>query len=64
MAGLYEARFASTDDPDLDAETTLLEDRQMTLDAVVAACRKYKVRARVIEDGVLVGEFVPNTGVR
>jgi hypothetical protein len=59
MPGLYQAQFASTDDPELDGETTLLEDAAMTLDDIVAASRKYKVRAKVIEDGKLVASVVP-----
>jgi hypothetical protein len=32
----------------------------MTLDDIAAACRKYRVRARVVEDGQLVATVVPS----
>lgn len=59
MTGPYEARFAFTDDAELDAATLLLEHTPMTLEEIFAACRRYGVRAQVIEGGKLVGEFVP-----
>jgi hypothetical protein len=43
----YAVAFASTDEPDLDAETTRLEDEPMTLDAIRDACRWYASSAGV-----------------
>jgi hypothetical protein len=54
----------STDDPELDAETIKLEDSEHTLDVIVETCRRLGVRARVLEDGVLLGTFLPAIGER
>jgi len=58
-AKLYAVAFGATDDPQLDAETIALEENPMTLDVILDASRRYKVRARLIQDGQLVGELVP-----
>ncbi len=58
--GLYQAFYSSTDDADLDHETTLLEHHPQTPDEIIAACRKYQVKARVVEDGEVIGDFVPS----
>jgi hypothetical protein len=47
----YPVCFDSTDDPDLDAETTRLEDSPMTLAEIQATCERYRVRARYQADG-------------
>jgi len=60
MPALYEVAFSSADDADIDAELTLLEDKPMTLEDITAVCEKYKIRAKVIEDGRLVREIVPD----
>lgn len=52
----YAVSWQSTDDPDLDAELILLEDREHTLDEIRAICRRYDVGARVF-DGDLVKEL-------
>lgn len=46
----YEVGFASTDDAELDHETTLLEDEPRTMDEILAACVRYGVRARVKDE--------------
>ena len=56
---LLRAFYGSTDDTDLDAETTLLEDSPQTFEQIKATCRKYSVLARVIRDGKLIGEVTP-----
>ena len=56
---LYTVTFDSAENPDVDGETTLLEDKPQSLDAIMAACQKHGVLARVIEDGQLVAEIVP-----
>ena len=56
---LYAVAFAATDDPQLDAETIALEEHPMTLEGILEASRRYKVRARLIEDGQVIAEFVP-----
>jgi hypothetical protein len=54
----YPVCFDSTDDADLDAETSLLEDDPMSLAEIQAACERYRVRARYQVDGE-TREFVP-----
>jgi hypothetical protein len=54
---LFKARFDTTDDPDLDAETTLLEDAPLTLDEIKATCRRYRVRARYRDENDVVHEL-------
>jgi hypothetical protein len=58
---LYNVGFDSTDDAELDAETTLLEDHPMRLDDIKAACERYRVRARFVsvDGGNEVQEYVP-----
>jgi len=58
-AKLYEVAFAATEDPELDAETIALEEKPLALDAILDVSRRYKVRARLIENGQVIGEFVP-----
>jgi hypothetical protein len=45
----FSARFGTTNDPDLDGQTTLIEDTPLTLDEIKAVCRKYRVRARYLD---------------
>jgi hypothetical protein len=59
MAGLYEADFVRDDDEELDSELIRIEDGRMSLEAIVAICRKHGVRARIMANGKLIGEFVP-----
>jgi hypothetical protein len=55
----YAVAFDSTDNADIDSETTLLKDSPQTLDAILATCRKHGVRARVSEGDQLLAEIVP-----
>jgi hypothetical protein len=58
VAGLYQPHYSSTDDPALDHETTLEEDRgPVTLDHIRVICLRYHVHARIEIDGRLVGEM-------
>ena len=58
MAGLYQPRYSSLDDPALDHETRLEEDKgPVALDHIRAVCLQYHVRARIELDGKLVGEM-------
>jgi hypothetical protein len=63
-AKTYAVAYSSTDDSDLHEQTTRLEDKEHTLDVIVETCRRLGVRARVLEDGVLLGTFLPAIGER
>jgi hypothetical protein len=56
---LYSVAIDSNPGPDLAADTPLLDGALHTLDDIVAACVRHAVRARVVENGQLIGEFVP-----
>lgn len=59
------ADYSSTDDADLDAELILLEDDARPFDEIAAACRKYKVRARLFQPlGYFIGEVLPDGTLR
>lgn len=56
----YLVSFDSTDDENLDAETTRLEDTRMTLDEIRAVCERYRVRARYrLSDDDEIKTYVP-----
>src|SRR5437899_9889 len=61
MAERFNVTFSSADDSEIDAVTTLLEDKPMTEDEIVAACERYKVAAKIAKDGKLVRKYVPET---
>jgi hypothetical protein len=60
----YAVTYSSTDDLDMDAEAITAEHVESTLDEIVETCRRLGVRARVLEDGVMLGTFLPAIGDR
>jgi hypothetical protein len=64
MAELYKAHYATTDDPELDAETARIGEKLQSMEEILATCAKYSVRARVEQDGRNVGEIVSGQFVK
>jgi len=61
MTDLYDAAFSSTDDAEIDSITTVLEDKPMRFDEIIAICERYQIAANISQHGILLRKYVPES---
>ena len=57
-AELYKAHYNTTDDPEVDAQTSQLGEKLQSMEEILATCAKFSIHARVAQDGKIIGEVV------